>query len=320
MMPGRRSPGRSNGVEVIADTATVTNFGIIGGTAFGVMLGGGGTVVDTGTISGSTAIHFGGTGDNLLVLTPGYKIAGSISALGTGNTLELLGSATSAVTANFTSLDPAGFQTVAFAPGAGGYATLKITNDSALPGTIAGFIGVGETIDLTALSDARRRRQHQLQHCDQCADRHRRQWLGRFATQPELAVYGANPWLALNDGSGHTAVVAGTGAAAAGERAAGDQRHAGRIRAFPTGATDTPFSTVVITDNNLSATDSVTATLSDTSDGALSNSVAGHLRPNHRRLFRQRHAGAQVTDRPRGVWCSPPRRYRAPTSSPPGSP
>ena len=151
---GAAIAGSLDGVEVIADTATVTNFGIIGGTAFGVMLGGGGTVVDTGTISGSTAIHFGGTGDNLLVLTPGYKIAGSISALGTGNTLELLGSATSAVTANFTSLDPAGFQTVAFAPGAGGYATLKITNDAALPGTIAGFIGAGETIDLTALSDA----------------------------------------------------------------------------------------------------------------------------------------------------------------------
>ena len=65
---------------------------ILGTSGYGVRLSAGGTVVDSGTISGGsgTAVIFGGAGGNLLVLGAGYhltgKIAGSTAAT---DTLEL---------------------------------------------------------------------------------------------------------------------------------------------------------------------------------------------------------------------------------------
>jgi len=77
----------------------VTNGGTIRGTTgTGINLAAGGTVVDAGTISGGngTAISFGGTAGNLLVLDPGYKLSGVVvggTSAGASNTLELASAA-----------------------------------------------------------------------------------------------------------------------------------------------------------------------------------------------------------------------------------
>jgi hypothetical protein len=146
--------GVTSGVKVSGVTGTVTNYGTVTGSNFGIDLAGGGTITDAGKVVGGTdAIGFG-VGNDLLVLENGYTISGAISAAGSGNVVELLGSASAPVSANYNSLDLSGFQTVAFAPGASNYANLVITNNTSLPGTIADFIGFHDTIDLTTLSDA----------------------------------------------------------------------------------------------------------------------------------------------------------------------
>ncbi|MGC2411840.1 MAG: hypothetical protein WA459_03960, partial [Stellaceae bacterium] len=86
--------GNHSGVDVYLGTGTVSNFGTIvatGPSGVGVELGGGGTVIDAGTIIGHTEIGFGGTGNDLLVLEPGYAaLSGVYGGEGGGtNTLEL---------------------------------------------------------------------------------------------------------------------------------------------------------------------------------------------------------------------------------------
>jgi len=104
---------------------------------------GGGTVVDAGMIAGGrNAIEFGGHG-NLLVLEDGFTLTGGIVAAGTSNVVELRGSVGAAVAASYNALGLSGFQTAAFAPGNGNYATWTITNSARLPGTIAGFAAAG---------------------------------------------------------------------------------------------------------------------------------------------------------------------------------
>ncbi len=74
------------GSGISLNTGTVTNFGTIsaGGSGIGVNLSAGGTVIDSGTISGAGgAISFGGTGANLLVLENGYKLIGNVVGSGT---------------------------------------------------------------------------------------------------------------------------------------------------------------------------------------------------------------------------------------------
>ena len=91
------------GVYIENAVGTVTNAGTIrGATGAGVELYSGGTVIDSGTISGGngTAISFGGTVANRLVLDPGYDLGGIVvgsTSAGATNTLEL-GSAASAGT------------------------------------------------------------------------------------------------------------------------------------------------------------------------------------------------------------------------------
>ena len=147
--------GPNYGIRAVGPAATVTNFGSIGSSTNGVAgveLLGGGTVVDAGTITSNiNAIYLGGS-DNLLVLQPGYAINGSVRVSGSGNTLELQGS----VIANYNSVGlnrygSANFQTIAFAPDAG--ATLVIGSYAGFLGTIAGFTGVNDRIDLANLSD-----------------------------------------------------------------------------------------------------------------------------------------------------------------------
>jgi len=87
-------------VVITGAAGKVTNLGTIGGFdthSYGVLLDSGGTVVDAGTISGGTAVGFGGTSANRLVLDPGYHLAGKVvgsTSAGATNTLEL-GSAAS---------------------------------------------------------------------------------------------------------------------------------------------------------------------------------------------------------------------------------
>jgi hypothetical protein len=68
---------------------------ITGGT-FGVYIYGGGTLTNAGTVVGNTgtAVAFGGTGSNLLLLDPGYGLSGlAIGGKSASNTLELASAA-----------------------------------------------------------------------------------------------------------------------------------------------------------------------------------------------------------------------------------
>jgi collagen type I/II/III/V/XI/XXIV/XXVII alpha len=152
--------GPDYGIIFAAGFGTLTNFGTLSGGYDAVHLDKGGSVVEAGKIVGGShaAIAFGEVGgyggsNNLLVLENGFKINGAITATGTANVVELLGSAAAAVTANYSLLDLSGFQTIQFAPGATNHATLVISHDGTLPGQITGFIGVHDTVDLTGLSD-----------------------------------------------------------------------------------------------------------------------------------------------------------------------
>ena len=145
-----------------------------------VGLGGANTVTDAGTIG--SGISFAGTRGNLLVLEQGYKLTGQVAASGSGNILELRGSAAAPVAVNFNGLRLTNFDTVRFGPG--GYETLTIANSATLPGTIAGFTTLHDTIDLTQLSDGNGA---VIQHPDRRADGYRRQRLGSApARQQEL--------------------------------------------------------------------------------------------------------------------------------------
>ncbi len=180
--------------------------------------------------------------------------------------LELEGSPSAAVTATYSGLSPTGFQTVAFAPGTGGHATLAIGNDAALPGTIAGFIGFGDTIDLTALSDASG---DATASFDPQADR-----LtvtgdnGSVSLQLDSEDYAGVNWGTASDGSGGTVVMPQQAVVTtAAPSIAGIQPNQG----LAAGASDHPFAGVVIADASTGATDTVAVVLSDPSGGALSN-------------------------------------------------
>ncbi|HEV8678629.1 MAG TPA: Hint domain-containing protein, partial [Stellaceae bacterium] len=141
------------GIYIFGAAATVTNAGtILGTTGIGVDLANGGTVVDSGTISGSgTAIHFGGAGSNLLVLENGYQLSGGVAGSGAAtDTLELAGTVGAAVTADYNALGLTSFENVLF--GGGGYSTLLVSNIAGTLGvTISGFDAATEVIDLTGI-------------------------------------------------------------------------------------------------------------------------------------------------------------------------
>jgi hypothetical protein len=148
-----------DGIYQTGGAGTVTNAGSITGVvgiAFAAAATGGETVTSAGTIvgTGGTAVAFGGTGSNLLVLESGFVMKGAVvgAPLAT-NTAELSGTAGAPVTGSYSGTGLVNFQTIAFAPGIRNAATLAITNDLRLPGTIVGFTGPLDTINLTALAD-----------------------------------------------------------------------------------------------------------------------------------------------------------------------
>jgi FG-GAP-like repeat len=149
--------GISDGVYSQIDT-TLTNFGTIvatGTAGVGIGLTAGGSVIDAGTITGSSgiAVRFGGTVSSLLALEHGYSLDGSVVGSSSApNTLQLRGAAGD-VTVDYNSLQLSNFGTVAFGAAAGYHETLRITNPSALPGVVAGFADTLDTIDLTTLGD-----------------------------------------------------------------------------------------------------------------------------------------------------------------------
>jgi hypothetical protein len=119
---------------------------------------GSGTVFLAGTVSGSPAdsfpIQFGGT-YGLLVLEHGYHINGVVDGISSteSRVIELSGSAGAAVTVNFNPTSFTNFGTVGFMPDSGNYATLALATTADIPGTITGFTGLHETIDLGFISD-----------------------------------------------------------------------------------------------------------------------------------------------------------------------
>jgi len=135
--------GYADGVFAHYGAGTVTNTGIISGTAsFAIGVGfhsGSSTLVNAGTITGSsgTAVNLGDTGSNLLVLEHGYNLSGAYGTAGSTNTVELLGTA-GAVTADYNGLSLTNFGTIAFGAASRNIEIWKITNDASLPGRIFG--------------------------------------------------------------------------------------------------------------------------------------------------------------------------------------
>src|SRR5206468_5129991 len=91
-------------------SGTLKNAGGIratGTVATGVRLDGGGTVINSGTISAAdgTAVAFGGSGGNLLVLKPGYALEGAVyGGVSATNTVELAGNVGVGLTVDYNQL------------------------------------------------------------------------------------------------------------------------------------------------------------------------------------------------------------------------
>src|SRR5262249_33704442 len=147
------------GVKLNNAAGLVANYGTIIGTAAGgagVVALDGGTIIDAGAIMGGTsgAVAFHGTSAGLLILRHGYALTGGVhGSASASDQVELQGTSPgNAVTATYSNLSLANVGTVGFAPGAGNYATLRITNNASLPHTITNFSGIHDTIDLAALA------------------------------------------------------------------------------------------------------------------------------------------------------------------------
>jgi hypothetical protein len=94
------------------------------------------------------------TGSNSLASGATLADAGTATIMGTlaNSGTVLLGGSASSPALLIDSGMLAG--AVGFAPGAGNYSTLRLTNTLSLPGTIGGFTGPNDIVDLTQLSDA----------------------------------------------------------------------------------------------------------------------------------------------------------------------
>jgi hypothetical protein len=166
--------GGAGGIYIDGGTGTVVNDGSIAGGGFRgiVLLSGGsitnatsasikgfgfgaglyadGTLTNAGTIIGNsgTAVHFAGTGNNLLVLDPSYGFSGLVvGSPSASNTLELA-SAASAGTVTGLGTEFVNFGSIVIDAGA----QWTIGGDtSGLAGTISDFTA-GDTIELTGIT------------------------------------------------------------------------------------------------------------------------------------------------------------------------
>ena len=150
--------GNYYGVSVELGTANVTNTGVISaGNAYGngIALNAGGTLIDSGTISGRNfAIYLGGTGSNLLQLETGYSLSGRIILSPLASNTIALSDALGTITASYDTLGLGQAQAIAFDNTTGAPVTLQL---AATSGTVAPliqqFTSIGDVIDLTQLSD-----------------------------------------------------------------------------------------------------------------------------------------------------------------------
>lgn len=135
--------------------AFVTNAGTITGNiglAFrSATSSSGTTLINSGTIIGhyGTAVIFGGTGNNRLVLDPGFSFSGGVvTATATAsNTLELA-SASSAGTVSSLGTKFLNFNSIDFDPGSRWFVS---GSTHGLAGTISGF-ALGDTIEVTGIT------------------------------------------------------------------------------------------------------------------------------------------------------------------------
>ena len=136
-----RISGAGNAVLGTGGAARIVNQGKITGS-IGVQIRGVGTVVDAGTITGTsgTAISFGGTGSNRLILDPGYRLHGKVlgSAIaGATNTLELGSAASTGTVSSVIATEFVHFGAVKVAAGA----RWVVASNNA--------IGAGKTLSVT---------------------------------------------------------------------------------------------------------------------------------------------------------------------------
>ncbi len=138
----------SLGIDLHAN-GSISNaaFGAIAGHSYGVRLFAGGTLANAGEIVGSsgTAVSFGGTGSNLLLLYPGFGFSGLV--IGSGSAANTLGLASAISVGTISGL---GSRYLNFGPvvlDAG--ARWLVSGDTVgLAGTISGF-AAGDTIQVT---------------------------------------------------------------------------------------------------------------------------------------------------------------------------
>ena len=152
---GGLAEGGRFGIDIRGGSAsTIINDGTIYGGA-GIGLYGttaNRTIIDSGTITGyyGEAVIMAGSGNSTLVLEKGYAINGAVVARpGVNAALELRGNSAAPVIVTYNALDLVGVYLVGFTKGDSNYATLSITNTFSLPGTIFGFTGINDAIDLT---------------------------------------------------------------------------------------------------------------------------------------------------------------------------
>ncbi len=136
----------SGGAITNAASASIT------GMALGVDLSAGGTLTNAGTIvgNGGTAVVFGGTVSDLLVLDPGYELSGIViggTSASATNKLELA-SAASAGTLSGLGTEFVNFGSIIFNAGADWFIS---GSTSGLAGTISGFAH-GDTIEVTGIT------------------------------------------------------------------------------------------------------------------------------------------------------------------------
>ncbi len=170
---------------------------------------------------------------------------------------------------NLASLRPAGFPTIRFAGGSN-YATLAIAGTTALPGTIAGFIGPHDTIDLTTIGDAAN---DVVTSFDTVTNRLTISGAqGSVQLHLDAENYAGLAFLATSDGAGGTFVYPTSAVPPS-------INHTIALQAVADQAPSRPFTGVTITDPSIGQDETLTVALSPAGGGTLSNLGGGSFNP-----------------------------------------